>query len=306
MKIKLVGFDPHNLLAFLALLGILKTLEASRPEWNPHISWIDNSPYLHLTYDVDRHEIAKEVTAGIMKIGKNMKFAPHKNLKIKPEEFDELQKNISEDIIIALGSDGILRKDKKHVAYPPLCMMLGSGHQNFLERLEDATSINENEYEERTKRVYNTLFNEWKYNDDTKIGFRWDPNEYRSHAYRASDPSDDNVTIEDGANRLAAIGFTVFWSVPTLKGLEVIGCVDLIGRDKKIIWPIWKRKMSLSGVLFIMRHPHMKKLLRNKENTADTRRIRMNMYEYGIECVMAADIFWAGKFRNVRFGSRIM
>lgn len=306
MKIKMNGFDSHNLLAFLALLGTLKALETSKQKLKPRMSWEHGSLHLHLNLEVNKQEIAQEVISGVIELGKTMKFHPHKKLKITPEEFDELQNSIPKDIIAALGCDGILDKDEKNVAYPPLCTMFGAGQQYFLERLENATSITNEEREKRTESMYSTLFDKWKYNDDTKIGFRWDPNEYRPHAYRSIDPSRDTYTIEDGANRLAAIGFMMCWCVPTLKGLEASWCTDITGsKTKKIAWPIWKKKMSLSAILIIMRHPYIKKIL-NGENSTNRSKIVADMNEYGIECVMATDIFWDGQFRNVRLGYRVM
>jgi hypothetical protein len=42
---RLNGPEPDNLLAFLALLGMLRTLESSRPEWCPRAAWdLDNPP----------------------------------------------------------------------------------------------------------------------------------------------------------------------------------------------------------------------------------------------------------------------
>src|SRR5262245_22405884 len=36
---RLVGLVPDNLLAFLALLGLLRALEVARPHWAPRVRW---------------------------------------------------------------------------------------------------------------------------------------------------------------------------------------------------------------------------------------------------------------------------
>ena len=59
--IDLPGLEADNLLAFLALLGLLRSLESSRPEWRPRVSW-KGPPWiarLHLTQAADEAEVAK-------------------------------------------------------------------------------------------------------------------------------------------------------------------------------------------------------------------------------------------------------
>ena len=42
---RLAGFEPDNLLAFLALLGLLRSLESARPTWRPRAAWdLDRAP----------------------------------------------------------------------------------------------------------------------------------------------------------------------------------------------------------------------------------------------------------------------
>ena len=41
---RLDGLEPDNLLAFLALLGLLRALEASRPTWYPRAFWTVDAP----------------------------------------------------------------------------------------------------------------------------------------------------------------------------------------------------------------------------------------------------------------------
>ena len=42
---RLEGLEPDNLLAFLALLGLLRALETARPHWYPRAAWdLDHPP----------------------------------------------------------------------------------------------------------------------------------------------------------------------------------------------------------------------------------------------------------------------
>ena len=41
---RLEGLEPDNLLAFMTLLGLLRTLEEARPDWFPRALWTIDSP----------------------------------------------------------------------------------------------------------------------------------------------------------------------------------------------------------------------------------------------------------------------
>lgn len=52
---RLDGLEPDNLLAFLALLGLLRSIELSRPDWRPRAYWTIETPPLRpiVTFDTD-------------------------------------------------------------------------------------------------------------------------------------------------------------------------------------------------------------------------------------------------------------
>src|SRR5215471_14762505 len=43
---RLEGLEPDNLLAFLALLGLLRAIEAARLDWRPRVAWDVEQPPL--------------------------------------------------------------------------------------------------------------------------------------------------------------------------------------------------------------------------------------------------------------------
>lgn len=300
VDIKLRGFDGYNLLAFLALLGLLTALVRSRQEWSPRASWVGVTPYLHIATEASRRQIAQAVLEGIIEIGYLMKFSPYKNLKLTHKEFSELQKQTPPVIMAVLGSDGAI-DDNGTVQYPPLCTMFGGGHQNFLERLESATQVDNDEYTKTMEKIENVLFGKWDYKDQgSKITFRWDPKEYRPHAYRAKNPSNEKFSAIEGANRLAAVGFTNYWCAPAKDGLSTVAC-KRDGRSWMTFWPIWNRKLSLDAIRTLMYSRHIAdiqdyKFPYNKKSDLST---------IGVTQIMTADIFWDGKFRNVTWGKRI-
>ena len=85
----LVGLEVDNLLAFLALLGLLRTLEVSRPSWRPRISW-SRSPWraeLHLAETVDEAEVASACRSGIDAIVAHYDVAKRSDVNFEGDEF---------------------------------------------------------------------------------------------------------------------------------------------------------------------------------------------------------------------------
>ncbi len=309
-EFKLLGLTMNNLLAFLTLLGLLKTLERSKSEWNPQIFWKDTFAYLYVSEnDVKKDQIVKAVINGLKSFGKEMKFkilgVPQLN-EIDVEKFKKLQDGIDVELVAALGSDGSRTKKNKMILlqYTPLCLLLGAGHQNFLERLESTTTINDSNIE---NEINEALFNSWddierKRQKNDKITFRWSPEEYRPHAYRAIDPSKDHVIPINGANRLAAIGFRLYSCVPTNHGLDTMS-YHKQNKEECLIWPIWNTRMTLATIRILMRHPNMKKIITAKNKQYD--KIIKEFQSYGVERIMKARIFWDNKFKNVSLAERI-
>ena len=66
---RLDGLEPDNLLAFMALLGLLRTLEEARPDWHPRVSWtVDEPPLrprLHAAEEVAGDAIVEAAAEGL-------------------------------------------------------------------------------------------------------------------------------------------------------------------------------------------------------------------------------------------------
>ena len=309
-KFKLLGLTMNNLLAFLTLLGLLKTLERSKSEWNSQISWKGTSPYLYVSEnDVKKDQVIEAIINGLKSFGKEMKFKTHGVLelnKVDVEKFKKLHDGMDTELVAALGSDGSrTKKDKTILSHTPLCLLLGAGHQNFLERLEGTTIINDSDIE---NEINEALFNSWddikkgKGKKNDKITFRWSPKEYRPHAYRAINPSDDPIIPINGANRLAAIGFRLYSCVPTNYGLDTMS-YHKQNNEECLIWPIWNTRMTLATIRILMRHPNMKKIVNAKNEQYN--KIIKEFQSYGVERIMKARIFWDNKFKNVSLAERI-
>jgi hypothetical protein len=84
--IDLPGLEADNLLAFLALLGLLRSLEISRPDWRPRASW-KGPPWvarLHLAEVAEKGAIAEAVEIGL-RVAKRA-LAPHAFISSKSEK----------------------------------------------------------------------------------------------------------------------------------------------------------------------------------------------------------------------------
>ena len=293
-ELRLSGLRSDNLLAFLTLLGLLRCLEIRNSHWEPRVAWKDGVPSLHLKLDADKKEVLGCVVDGIETYAKKMKFKGVKDIG-DIDEFKKLQDSVDPDVITVLGSSAMLNNKKDKVRANSLCMMFGSGHQNFLARLEMAVCIG-NSREQIVKDIHDALFSGWHYTK-SNLAFRWDPKEYRPHAFLPTNPSKDSATCVEGACRLAAIGFLSYTCVPTSRGLGTVSCVN-----ENVYWPIWDAKISLATILAIMRHPSIR-LLEDKQRMEDAKE---ELYEYGIKQVMSSRLFWDGKFKNASHAKRII
>ena len=282
---RLTGLEPDNLLAFLALLGMLRSLEHVRSAWRPRVAWtIDTPPVrpmLTVAAQATEDEIVAAVAEGLKDLARRHDFGQLKDLKLSPKEAAEnlhmavTRDRYTSDLWAALTSDAAIRdKNKTQEAEPtPLCLLFGQGHMHFMSRLASVpqesappargasrkkTTIGE------TDCLREALFEPWKRPDAT-FSFRWDPHEDVRYALRAADPTDSKTkeTTQHGANRLAAIGLSVLTVVPRLRGVTAqLGVVG--GRRERrgsfvFTWPIWRHPISLAAIRALLGHAGLDK-----------------------------------------------
>src|SRR5689334_24453676 len=189
--IELRGLEPDNLLAFLALVGLLRALEEEKPEWKARVHWLGQPPVamLGLASSVSADEVVTAADAGIRKLGSAYAF-DRTDLNYKLDEFRALAMESRQDIqrarlVTALASDGVKRRNGQTVEPTPLCAMFGQGHQHFLSRL---ANIAKRDHPANAHDLAKALFEPWRYEDATD-SFRWDPIEDRRYAHQFGDPS---------------------------------------------------------------------------------------------------------------------
>jgi hypothetical protein len=283
---RLVGLEPDNLLAFLALLGLLRALETARPEWRPRAVWdLDCSPLrpaLVLREEQTPEEISDAVAHGAACLAETYRFPAGIGLDAAPQRDLSYAGDVARRLLKAsLAEDGRERADlwaalmcdaaakEGRIEATPLCLLFGQGHQHFLERLATVPSTvappprgrgNKAIVITAGQTMHEALFQPWARQDPTPA-FRWDPAEDVRYALRADDPSGTKATTQHGANRLAALGLAALTTAPAQRGNRVR--LQILGgwferNDFSFAWPIWRDPASLAAIRALLSHPRLR------------------------------------------------
>jgi hypothetical protein len=318
---RLVGLEPDSLLAFLALLGLLRSLEAADRErpvhlrFSPRACWdLDQPPLrpvLCLAHPVAQsavteaaaHGISILISAKVVGVRRDLDFSRTEARVILETEAKAatVTNSANADLVASLMCDAAVKDGKGSVDAvidpTPLCLLFGQGHQHFLERLvkvpaepvppvrgkgKNAVSISE------TECLAEALFSRWHRGDPTP-SFRWDPEEDVRYALMAGDPTDPAFKggTQHGANRLASVGLATLTLAPRLRAGRVRSTVlggSFDAEGFSFSWPIWREPASLSTVSALLGHPD----LREPDGLA----------HLGVENVFSTRRISVGKFMN--------
>jgi hypothetical protein len=283
---RLDGLEPDNLLAFLALLGLLRTLEVTRPQWRPRASWDLYAPplrpVLNLFKPASRDEICAAATDGIATLASAVNFGSATDLKLPCSEAKKLLAQFAEqigsdsdagryfaDLCAALISDAALARDQAETAPTPLSYPTVA-RINFLAGLTNLLRAELPEQKNRTRDskfpktaancLAQALFERWA-RIDRPAGLRWDPEEAKRHAYQWSAPTDEQPKTQHGANRLAIVGLSALTAAPVQAGSEIRLFVIAGNYDRSgftLAWPIWTRPASLAAIRALLSHPRLR------------------------------------------------
>ena len=277
---RLDGLEYDNLLAFMALLGLLRAVEEARPRWHARVGWtVDEPPVrpvLRGPERMDQEALVHAAAEGLDTLAQRHRFGGFKDLAIAPEDAANRLRGAAEnayrdryaaDLWAALVSDAAVSRNGKKAEPTPLCLMFGSGHQRFLERLAsvpqrkvppDRGKGRQKIPVSETDCLREALFAPWERPDAT-WSFRWDPNEDVRYALRARNPSDAKDTTQHGANRLAAVGLSVLTVAPRWRYRDVR--LTVLGGSREadggfvFRWPIWRIPISLAAIRALLGHP---------------------------------------------------
>ena len=274
---RLEGLEPDSLLAFLALVGLMRALDASGEFDDARVAWsVDDPParpVLRLPDPADKAAVLAATAAGIRRLTAVHTF-DRRGLAFAAGEGRErllrAREDGAADLWAALLSDAAVSRDGTTLRATPLCLQLGAGHQHFLTRLAAVPALAEPPSRRPRRRgprvpedqsLAEALFRRWRRPDATQ-SFRWDHQEDLRYALRATNPSDPTAraTTQHGANRLAAVGLPVFVAVPERGANGRVrlgfrgGGVDAEGR-RTVTWPIWRHPLRLAALVSLLDHP---------------------------------------------------
>lgn len=317
---RLIGLESDNLLAFLALLGLLRSLEGM-PEGRlllPRACWeLDDPPLrpvLRLSSPVAREEIAEIAAEGLVLLAANHDFGEQNQSDLnytRAEARTMLEETAKTailldrgraDLLASLMSDAATKEDKNPDAAPiaptPLCLLFGQGHQHFLDRFRDVP-LRQPAPPPRGKGktavtlsaaecLAEALFSPWHRSDPT-FSFRWDPEEDVRYALMAGDPAAPTYKLgtQHGANRLAAVGLAALTLIPESRAGRIRPSI-LGGSSNRdgfsFTWPIWKEPATLSAIRAMLGHPDLRKV--------------NGLAHLGVDHVLTARRISVGKFMN--------
>ena len=263
------GMDGANLLAFMASLGTLRGLTVVRPEWQVRMLWQPSDTWRpHLVSDtvgpLNREDVVNALGEFIAIQPGHDVLAMANDLTVEPSLFREQAHSALEqssasllgragvDFMAAFGCDAVKDSRKNVIRYSAFCLQTGGGGQHFLKTLRDLDSAVTDQHLEQC------LFEEWS-RQDAKMSLRWDPNEDRRYALRASNPSDVPALTEWGANRLAMEGLPLYPAAPQQGRLATVGFQRNRNRQTHVYWPIWERPAALDTVRSLLSHPELQK-----------------------------------------------
>ena len=279
---RLDGLEPDNLLAFLALLGLLRALELKNPEWRPRAYWdVERAPLrpiLTTRKQTTWEDLSRSALDGLLIFKDALKpfsLPGSEQVSVNKDSFwlsadKSHRRKLSErcfsglaachpnrreffvwqlrcDLLACLGASRVDRK--KGDVFDTTPMKLPSGQMKFIGAQFDLIC------DCKVESINNSLFKPWTYSYKKK-SLRLSPEDARRYAYRASDPSPEGSRTELGASALNGLGLLAFpmsqarpnWRMVAYTGTRTEG---------KISWPIWStsggKGASLCTIMAMLR-----------------------------------------------------
>jgi len=272
---RLEGLEPDNLLAFLALLGLLRALETADSKLHPRAAWDIETPPLRprlfLAHELSQADVAKAAAKGVSILAEAHDFADLVKLKLSRDQARNILKNKASsssqkdrrkaDLWSALISDAAVKE--KYVDRTPLCFW-DVAQTNLLKTMASVCNPHSLPKPKRKQLavsdiIADAIFREWQREHNT-LSFRWDPVEASRHAYRWTEPTDDKQGVEHGANMLASIGLASLTVVPTRANR--VTTLEVLGGDRSrgfsFAWPIWREQATLAAIRALLAHPALR------------------------------------------------
>jgi hypothetical protein len=257
----LAGLSGDNPLGFLAAVGTFRTLSLAWPDrqvrmsWHPAGCW---QPLIHINGTCTPDEVVATLQSRLVGRHEAPEFTElGDDLPVAVRLFTECASRAARlasrhertyaDYCAAFGCEAYAEKEL--IQDTELRTMSGAGHQHFLAFMRE---IAEGTTPEHLRAA---LFATWTYSDP-RPSMRWDPQDDRRYALRASDPANGTqspIQTVRGANRLAIEALPCFPTMPVGSEVRTRG---FFRNDSGMIfsWPIWIVDLSFDGLQSLLGH----------------------------------------------------
>jgi hypothetical protein len=267
---RLEGLEPDNLLAFLALLGLLRALETAGVRPRAHWAGLPLRPVLSLPEAMTQEEVAEAAAQGCRSVRTTFSFVvgafsfTHERLRKLYEE--ELAKSpvwaskfdAAVSAFVVEGARLPTPKKDGHAFQRAPLDCLGGGQTDLFATLREALDLCT--HSDTAHRLQQALFTPWRRRHNGNA-LRWDQADFRQHAHASRAPTKDHKRQEWGANLLAVIGSSAVsgWSTSRGASILILSLGSRIGSDgaHEFSWPIWHRAASLSAIQALLAHPEV-------------------------------------------------
>jgi len=249
------GLDASNPLAFLAALGVLRSLTLEWPNDDVRLHWglADGMlrPFLTAPVGVDEEGLLEVLIKQLRGVCDSPALTFSSDLAVTQDAFRKVASHAQEhasarshlaaDFIAAFASDVIADSKSGIVQDTAWRTMSGAGHQHFLGFMRVLAA------ETTMDHLRSALFAPWTYSDPPP-SLRWDPMDDRRYALRWTEPSGDPIRTVRGANALAIQGLPLFPTQPKGDTLVTTGFRRIPRQGTFFTWPIWERPLTLEVV----------------------------------------------------------
>ena len=283
-EIELSGIDGSNLLGYMAALGTLRVLALAGGATQVRMSWVDRgvwTPIILHSGIAGPDELVATLARALYPASRPFK---RDYLDLSLPKFRRLLSAAAQmpharavaDFWSALGSDAFPGSSGSNKPATTSLRAIGAGNNEgflgFMRTIHKETS---------SDQLRRSLFYEWDYADPPPF-MRWDPNEYRPHALRASDPAKDRKRNNvRGANRLAVEALPLYPVVPGIRRSLTVAF-----QGDEVSCPIWTDALDLASI---------GSLLASRE-VQDVDRFALR--RRGVAQVFRSRRFTEGKYRN--------
>jgi len=226
------GLRGDNLLAFLAALGLLRTMHRLT---GATMSWEQGEAMWYPVLHGDTpHDELPVMLADTLSSVPDCAELSDPNLKMSRQEYRDYAAS-HHDWGAAFASEACL-KPKEDIVRKSPWIVIGAAKQTIVPTLTRLAA------EISAEKFVRTLFEPWDY-ADKGCSLRLDPADQKDYALQWGDPSKEGAYTMHGACRLAIEALPLLPVIPTPR-FTAIGISDL----KQAIWPIWSDPLGIAVV----------------------------------------------------------